>query len=397
MATFLLHSNQSIYMYHWFDSITVFKISTRLKLDVSKWDKKKGKAKSSKSIYNGKNINSEISRYERALYNTIDYFKVNRGLSMQNFKLKFKELLSPISIVQVMNKKKFKSYFEELYEEKKALNTCYWKGYGTTLNHLKKFLGNRNPSFDDINAKFYSDFNKYFMKVKLSKNTISNHWKNIKAVMHEAQTQQLHSNNEYLNFKRTREDSDTIYLSEKELDAIYKLKLKGTKALARDYFLVGCYTGLRYSDWDQLNSSIIKDGMATIRATKTGELSTIPIHARVKAILKKYPDRKLPKKISIQKMNEYIKAIGLQAVITENIETRITKGGKIMKSNNPKYKLMSTHTARRTFASILVLKGVSPYLIMRITGHKTLSSFEKYVRIEDLQASVELKDVDFFK
>ena len=122
----------------------------------------------------------------------------------------------------------------------------------------------------------------------------------------------------------------------------------------------------------------------------------IPIHPRVQAILKKYKGI-LPKKLSIQKMNEYIKAIGLNAKIKADVETRITKGGKIVKTTQPKYKLMSTHTARRTFASVLVLKGVSPYLIMRITGHRTVDSFEKYVRIKDLQASVELKSVDFFK
>jgi integrase len=215
--------------------------------------------------------------------------------------------------------------------------------------------------------------------------------------MREARTEKLHNNIEYENFKRSREDSDTIYLSEKELDVLYALKLKGEKDIARDYFLIGCYTGLRFSDWDQLKTSIIKDGMASIRAAKTGELSMIPIHPRVIAILNKYDDGILPKKLSIQKMNEYIKAIGLQAKIKEDIETRITKGGKVVKSTDPKYKLMSTHTARRTFASILVLNGISPYLIMKITGHRTLSSFEKYVRIEDLQASVELKDVDFFK
>jgi len=62
--------------------------------------------------------------------------------------------------------------------------------------------------------------------------------------------------------------------------------------------------------------------MASIRAAKTGELSIIPIHPRVIAILNKYDDGILPKKLSIQKMNEYIKAIGLQAKIKEDIETR---------------------------------------------------------------------------
>ncbi len=397
MSTFRLHANGSIYVLHYYGGSNPIRISTKLKIDPDKWDKTKQKAKSVNYKYKGKSINRELIRHQSAIESTVQYFEQNSGFSIKNFKVKYQEFLTPGSISKSqIYRMKFLDFFDKKYEEMKANKQIRHKGYGSTLNHLKGYFKFRKPSFEDIDMSFYSAYGKHLQSENLSKNTISNHWKHIKAIMKEAYIQKLHTNTDYENFKRTREESDTIYLSEKELDAIYNLKLKGEKDRVRDYFLIGCYTGLRYSDWDQLNSSIIKDGMATIRATKTGEQSTIPIHPRVKEILDKY-DGVLPKKISIQKINEYIKAIGLQAKINENIETRITKGGKVVKSTDPKYKLMSTHTARRTFSSILVLNGVSPYLIMKITGHRTLSSFEKYVRIEDLQASVELQHVDFFK
>lgn len=398
MASFLLHDSNVIYLHHWINSyVPRIKISTKIKIDPQNWDKNKGRARNDKFKFNGKSINKELIKHEKAFYDAINYYEINTGFSIRNLKDKYKDNLVTGSIPRVVHQKTgFIDYFEETYNDLKANKIDRYKNYGTTLRHLKDYFKRIKPSFEDIDMSFYSAYGKHLQTENLSKNTISNHWKHIKAIMKEAYIQKLHTNTDYENFKRTREESDTIYLSEKELDAIHKLKLKGEKDRVRDYFLIGCYTGLRYSDWDQLNSSIIKDGMATIRATKTGEQSTIPIHPRVKEILDKY-DGVLPKKISIQKTNEYIKAIGLQAKISEDIETRITKGGKVVKSTDPKYKLMSTHTARRTFASILVLNGVSPYLIMKITGHRTLSSFEKYVRIEDLQASVELKHVDFFK
>lgn len=397
MSTFRVHPNSGIYIYHYYGDSNPIRISTKLKIDPNKWDKAKQRAKSSNYKSNGKFINRELVKHEAAVEKAVQYYEQNKGFSQRNFITKYREYLNPGSLSKKELKRiKFLEFFQESYDHLKENKHMRYKSYGTTLNHLRNYFKRTRPSFEDIDLKFYNEFGDYLLSLNLSKNTISNHWKHIKAIMHDAHVKKLHDNKEYESFKRSREESDTIYLSEKELDAIYKLKLTGTKAKVRDYFLIGCYTGLRYSDWDQLNSSIIKDGMASIRASKTGELSMIPIHPRVKAILKKYKGT-LPRKLSIQKMNEYIKAIGLQAKINSDVETRITKGGKISKTTQPKYKLMSTHTARRTFASILILKGVSPYLIMKITGHKTISSFEKYVRIKDLQASVELKSVDFFK
>ena len=397
MSTFRLRSNGSIYIYHYYGDSNPIRISTKLKIDPNKWDIAKQKAKSSNYKSNGKFINSELVKHEAALEKAVQYYEQNTGFSTRKFIAKYREFLNPGSLSKTeLRKVKFLEFFQQSYDKLKKDKHLRHKSYGTTLNHLKKYFKSMRPAFEDIDLKFYREFTEYLLDQNLSKNTISNHWKHIKAIMHDAQVKKLHDNNEYESFKRTREESDSIYLSEAELDAIYGLKLTGTKDKVRDYFLIGCYTGLRYSDWDQLSSSIIKDSMASIRASKTGELSMIPIHPRVQAILKKYKGI-LPKKLSIQKMNEYIKAIGLNAKIKADVETRITKGGKIVKTTQPKYKLMSTHTARRNFASVLVLKGVSPYLIMRITGHRTVDSFEKYVRIKDLQASVELKSVDFFK
>ncbi len=398
MSTFRLHDNGSIYILHYYGDSNPIRISTKLKIDSNKWDKVKQKAKSANFKSKGKNINRELILHQSALEKAVQYFEQNRGFSVQNFKNKYKEFLTPGSLSNNKQRKtNFLEFFTTIYDELKAKKIDRYINYGTTLNHLNNYFKRKNPSFEDIDMRFYKLYGNYLLSLNLSKNTISNHWKHIKAIMRDAKIQKLHSNTDYENFKRTREESDTIYLSEKELDSIYELELKGEKDKARDYFLIGCYTGLRFSDWNQIYKNKIKNNLVTIRSKKTGDLSIIPVHSRVLAILNKYDDGILPKKLSIQKMNKYIKAIGLQAEINEDIETRITKGGKIIKTTSPKYKLMSTHTARRTFASILVLKGVSPYLIMKITGHKTLTSFEKYVRIEDLQASVELKDVDFFK
>lgn len=398
MASFILQKSNAIYLYHWFGSTTPIKISTKLKIDPSKWNKNKQRALKDDYEYKGIPINKELIRYENALYKALEYYKFNGGFSIQNVTSKIKELVSNGLYVKAKKQKEyFLPFYTKLYKEYKEKNINNWKSYGTTLNHLNKFFGKRKPTFNDIDTMFYIKYNNYLLNLKLSKNTISGHWKFIKAIMREGKFRKLHTSIDYEMFKRSKEETDKIYLTEKELDAIYELELEGKLDRVRDYFLVGCYTGLRYSDWDQLDNSKIKNGMATIRTTKTGEISIIPIHPRVQAILNKYPDGILPKKLSNQKMNEYLKDVAEEAEITEEVETRITKGGKKVLTKKPKYKLVSTHTARRSFATILVLKGESPYLIMKITGHRSLASFEKYVKIEELQASIQLKDMNFFK
>ena len=61
-----------------------------------------------------------------------------------------------------------------------------------------------------------------------------------------------------------------------------------------------------------------------------------------------------------------------------------------------KYELISSHTARRSFATNAVLDGVPYHWIMQITGHKSVTSFEKYVKIGAKQAAVLLAKHPFF-
>jgi integrase len=398
MASFILQKNNAIYLYHWYGSSTPIKISTNLKIDPSKWNKNKQRALKDDISYKGAFINKELIRYENALYRALEYFKFNGGFSGSNVNQKVREFISNGEYTKPKKSPEyFLPFYTELYEDYKKRKVNNFKGYGTTLNHLKTFFGNSKPTFKDIDTNFYVKYNNYLLKLGLAKNTISGHWKFIKAVMSEAKFRKLHTNSDYDMFKRPKEDTDKVFLTEKEINSIYNLKLTGRLDKARDYFIVGCLTGLRFSDWDKLEKSIIKDGIASIRSQKTNELSMIPIHKKVLAILNKYDEGKLPKKPSNQKVNEYIKEIAELAGINETVESRITKGGKQVITKDPKYSLISTHTARRSFATMLVLKGESPYLIMQITGHKSLASFEKYVRINELQASIKLKNINFFK
>ena len=77
-------------------------------------------------------------------------------------------------------------------------------------------------------------------------------------------------------------------------------------------------------------------------------------------------------------------------------ETTITKGGKVEKKSLPKFKLISTHTARRSFATNIFIAGVPSISIMKITGHKSERSFLQYIRISQEENADNLIKHPFF-
>jgi len=129
---------------------------------------------------------------------------------------------------------------------------------------------------------------------------------------------------------------------------------------------------------------------------KTNDTVIIPLHKYVRDILKKY-DNEVPKSLCNQKMNVYIKHIGSTAKINDKIEVTITKGGKLTKETCLKYNLISTHTARRSFATNLFLADIPAITIMKITGHRTEKSFLRYIRISQEENANKLLDHPFFK
>ena len=219
--------------------------------------------------------------------------------------------------------------------------------------------------------------------------------------MNEATDRGINDNLEYKKkkFKTIREESDTVYLSMNELEKFEKLNLSSNPSLdkVRDLFLIGCYTGLRFSDFTQIQPENInkENSMLFIRTQKTSERVAIPLHKTVRTILEKHKN-KLPKAFSNQAMNSYIKDIGSLAKINELIETTITRAGIVEKTVLPKYKLISTHTARRSFATNLFIADVPSISIMKITGHKTERSFMQYIRITQEQNADKLLTHPFF-
>lgn len=258
--------------------------------------------------------------------------------------------------------------------------------YRNCLSKLKEYENTKRTklTFETIDHDFYNSFVTHCMKnLNLSTNSIGNLIKNIKLYMGMAHEEGLHSNLIFKarSFKKPVEDSETIYLTELELQKIRKAVLPNYLDNVRDIFLLACYTGVRSQDYGKLNyDSLINNGtMLKVRTEKTDEEVIIPLHPIAKSILDKYNGT--PRIISNQKFNKYIKEVCRVVGITEMVSITRTCGGKKTTIRKSKNEFVSSHTARRSFATNAYKAGVPTLAIMAITGHRTEKVFLKYIRV----------------
>lgn len=301
-------------------------------------------------------------------------------------------------------------YFERLIDDsrtgKRVISSGHKKGnrythntiknYTISLAAVKRFMKHRNIKslmLKDINADFYDAFRFYCYNVEQKeKSTFGGYIKDIKTVMVESNTVGFDTKV----FVMPSYESDTIYLTDAEIEKIATLDLSAnlteplarnktvenvaysTLAKTRDLALIGFYTGLRFSDFSKLEAKNIDRDFIKMKQTKTGKLVVIPIMQKLRPILEKY-NGNLPT-LSNQRFNDYIKIVARLAGLTENRAVRVTKGNIENEEIKPLFELVSSHVCRRSYATNLFNAGYSPMLIMSSTGHKTESSFLKYIR-----------------
>lgn len=224
-------------------------------------------------------------------------------------------------------------------------------GYKRTLSYLTKFEEKTKQTYDfkDIGLDFYNKFTAFLQSHKLSVNTIGREIKTLKIILNEAKNKGTELNREYLSgcFSVTTEESDSIYLTESELKQLHLHNFGANTRLdrVRDLFLIGAWTGLRFSDFTRIKKENLKDDCIEIEQQKTGKRVIIPLHPIVLDIWNKY-DGELPAIITNQKFNDYIKEVCQIAKIKTLEHKAITKGGIRTSKRFEKWELISSHLAR---------------------------------------------------
>lgn len=320
------------------------------------------------------------------------------------------------SLNESLTKEKIRSYFDQtfknirkrndfylVFDEFSDLNTKLGVWTKTTQSRyrtIKKDLVNFDKingvsTFDSIDLIWYASFKSYCEEVKKhSVNTFGRNVGLIKTFLNYALREKYTLNDKFKLFKAKREITDQVVLSKSEILKLYHYDFSKSPKLerVRDVFVFGCLTGMRYSDFKRVKRENIQNNTITLREVKDkSKTLKIPLVALSKAILEKY-DYVLPI-ISDQKFRNYIKEACKRVGFTQEVVKSIRIGNKVFNKNLKKYERISTHTARRSFITNMINAGVPNKVIMGITGHKSIVTFQNYYKPNETNTIRFMKNV----
>jgi integrase len=372
-------------------------LSTGWKVFPKHWDDEKRRVRNVVAATQKTEVNNYLDGLERFINQTADRYKANfQTLTKQALKTEVEAFLNPAP--KVANR--LFAFIDTVIEETESgkrlkdgqkLTFRTVQRYRTVRTRLEEFATEtrRKVDFETLNIDFYNAFTDYLTNRKgYAVNNVGKYIAILKTFLHLATDRGLNQNLQFKQraFKVVEEESDSIYLTESQLAQLADLDLTQNPRLdrVRDLFLLGAHTGLRFSDFTNIRPENIRrdeDGDTIVLVQqKTGGRVEVPVLPTVRRLFEKYQG-KLPKGISNQKLNDYIKEVAELAELTAPVSKSITKGGQRLTRVLRTCDLISSHTARRSFASNAYNRGVPAISIMQITGHRTEKAFLKYIKL----------------
>ena len=332
-------------------------------------------------------INSELQLIEEKVNKLFLYLKGNEiPFSVE----KFNEIFENKEEI-IENKFDFFICFEEYIEKGKLTKTPNTiKGQTTVKNYLEAFSKETKSTiaFDKMDDVFFDSLMSYsYQTRKIKQNYFAKIIKVLKSFLSWAVEKNYTQNRDFEKFKATEHDIDIIFLTFEELMRLYNFQFDSERlSHARDFYCMGCFTGLRFSDLEKLHLANITDDhiILSIQKTKT-QNHAIKLNKYAKAILEKYKGtiyEPLPI-ISSQKFNEYIKDCCELTGIIQPITIHWFVGNKKKSLTQPKYKFITSHTARKTFITNSLLLGMEPKAIKKIANIKKDAVLDKYMKVTE--------------
>jgi integrase len=365
-----------------------FRKYINIPIDETDWNKNKERTKS--NYYNAFGVNKRLDFICNTI-NKIYYELVNDDIpiSVSVLSEKFDEKINGVS-----RKGSFFDYTNEFIENSrnsKSKGTV--NGYRCAIKSLKEFQKHyrRKIDWSSFDHKFYTDYQSFQYNIKGNSQTLfGKRISQIKTILNQATKLGLNKHLMFKEYKVLKTKSKKEYLNEEEIQLLWNLDLSENKRLekVRDIFLVCCYTGVRFSEYKNLkqeNIELGKNGKSiNYYSKKTKKYVHTICNDITLDLLKKYKFN-LPH-ISGQKYNEYIKEVCELAGIDNVITVHTYKSGQVIKYEKKKFKLIASHTARRSFVTNLYKKNVPTNQIMVATGHTKESTLSSYIQASEIES-----------
>ena len=346
-------------------------------------------------------IKRQLDRYNIFFTDLVNNYKMtNRDLTISETRQEFdKEFKRTNSISN-----SFFDVYELFLSDKKmdfssqanATSTIRRYDYNQTL--LKDFQGFRKKSihFNQINKTFYNTLLAFCIDEKRhTANTVRRNVGLFKTFMNWALEEKHTFKTDFQKFKApTAQETDEIALSFLQVQELLAFDLSANLRLekVRDLFVFGCATGMRISNYSNVVNSDIQNGFIIVVDKKNQDKNLeIPLNELSLFVLDKY-DYLLPS-ITTQKFNKYIKEVFKKLGYTNEVKKTYRIGNEIIVQHLPFYERISSHTARRSFITIMKNKKIPDKVIMSITGHKSLEVFNKYYKPSSEEKITFMQDV----
>lgn len=379
--------------------------SLNLYVNKNDWNSITGTFKKSADNYKEKSelLKKEILKLEKII---IDLQLEDIEPTILNVKDKYKynkTYINRPTIKDIINDNKtvlndidfYKEYNSFLAERKatKKINNATFESNNLTLKRLKLFEQKHNIAvrFSNIDKTFYNKFVEYLYNLGITDNTIDTHIKHLKTFLKYSAEKGSHSNMIFMGFERLTRQSKIIALEYQELINLYKVKTENEiEILIKDLAILQLNSGLRYTDLKNLKNFnfkteysgkniITERSYIEVLTNKTGENITIPFNSAIEYYFKKYVQNKtLNITINNQIFNDYLSKLCQRAKINEPTEVYTFRGNEKKTEIKAKYKLITSHTLRKTFIS-QSLRGAMPATVMSVTGHKSYNAFKRYI------------------
>lgn len=266
----------------------------------------------------------------------------------------------------------------------KAYNT--FRNNQTNMNHFREFLGKRARALTlaDINDEMIEEFKDFLREGRLN-NTVVKAIQVLRTFLQDA-LKKKHISTIPLMETGTPNNITVIHLSHQEvMNMAYTPMPSPSLERVRDFFVFGCFTGMRYSDIATLRKSNVFSDHIKVFIKKSGATQslTIPLVEMSKLILEKYknmPGEFAIKALSNQKTNDRLKEVAELAGLTSTVTIAHKDAfGKVTEVEQRKCELITCHTSRKSFITIAMTLGMPESVIMSITGHtKGSKAFTKY-------------------
>jgi len=308
---------------------------------------------------------------------------------------------------KVAKKGKGKNVFFDAYDvfmankiENNEWSESTIKRYRNIKNILKKFESEKKftLTFSKIDDTFHRKFTAYCMNdLKHINNTYSRNLGLFKTFMFWATTKQNRYtyNDRFKGFvKVKRVITNQIALTIEDIKKLLSHEFESKKLeRVRDVFVFACVTGMRFGELSLITKSNVTAHYIILKEDKdeTKEAREIPLTNISRYILTKY-DYQLPL-IANQKQNEYIKEVFQELEYTHKVQKVTTKGKENIKEDMNFYDRISTHTARRTFITLMKRQGKSDKLIASITGHNDMKTLNAYYQISEPEKKEAMDEV----